>query len=190
MSLLDELRLYRPKKVPCKDDVVTDIREVSAEELLAKRASINISRIERKTRDLRQQEGDEYYKDDYLDYIKSIQFLDRKRLLKGSECDADYSVGFISIIFSGLRYKIYGWLRKKYPLNEQDPHEEIAFRVYDRLRLRNAQLRELEEQARGYLVDGDLKSEAESNALYDNKKQEFPKPGLRAYKLAVTDLFC
>ena len=123
-------------------------------------------------------------------YIKGIQYADRKKLLQ-SKKENENKKG-----------------------NDTDQHEAVATRVYERLRLRNAQLRELEEQARGYLVNDDLKAASDKqdekekghlssilNPLADfyakispDCKSEADKSkainvGTRAYHLAVTDLF-
>lgn len=187
MSLFDDLRLYRPDKVQGIVNVASCIKEPTAEELLVERANINRFRIENKLYDLRQKGDDRYYDDDYDDYIKSIQFIDRKKLLCGDDKLQGYG-GVVPMIYAGVKYKIYRWLREKYPDHEQDPHEKVAVRVYDRLRLRNAQLRELEEQARGYLVNGDLRLNS-AKGSYSVKNQDVSAVGIRAYRLAVTDLF-
>lgn len=105
-----------------------------------------------------------------IDYIKMLQFIDREHLLK-----SDYE--------------------------RDDEHEQIAIKVYRRLRLRYAQLRELEEQAQAFLVNRDLvdmaaKKNATPNSILpfigkssDADNKPIPQASIRAYNLAVTDLF-
>jgi hypothetical protein len=85
-----------------------------------------------------------------------------------------------------------------------DPHDDIAARVYRRLRLRHAHLRQLEELTRSYRVHEDSSNRLDPSpgeppqpAVHtfregpeeDKRSASKLTPSQRAYHLAVTDLF-
>lgn len=91
-----------------------------------------------------------------------------------------------------------------------DEHDDIAIKVYKRLRLRHSQLSKVEEEACNYKVykeleklysqkttdisweenNGNLNSTISSKTETEKQKSElYEHPSLRAYHLAVTDLF-
>ena len=143
--------------------------------------------------------------DNYTDYIESLQLIDRKKLIEEEhrKVEEHRAANWI--------FKFIRWVKKWFLKNDKDPHEQVAMRVYERLRLRNAQLRELEEQARGFLVNDDLKvasvkqdekwllseffelfakiSAASAGKSFEADCKRTPNVGSRAYHLAVTDLF-
>jgi len=152
-------------------------------------------------------------KGSYEKYINEIQYLDRKKLLEAKRDnengDHHYQKWFI---WRRIKFLLRNLMKIILPINNKDPHEEVAIRVYERLRLRNAQLRELEEQAQGYLVNKDVKAASEelddkgflssilvplsdfitkisSNKKYLSDSKPAISVGARAYHLASTDLF-
>jgi hypothetical protein len=159
-------------------------------ELLCKR----INALENNKNQINNQEST--LTDNYKDYIEGIQFIDRKQLLRGKEEPQDWEPSqenLIKVLWDGVNSGILRWAKRHFPISEKDPHQKIAFRVYNRLRFRNAQLRELEEQARGYLVHNDLKSASAKKeyggpiaSARNSDEADFAK---RAYNIAVTDLF-
>ncbi len=164
-------------------------------------------------KDVNENKEDKKGKLPYEEYINEIQYLDRKKLLeakRGNENGDDHYQKWF--IWRRITFRLRDWMKVILPINNKDPHEEVAIRVYERLRLRNAQLRELEEQAHGYIVNKDMKAASEkldnkgflSSILMplsdfitkissDKKHISDSKPatsvGARAYHLASTDLF-
>ena len=113
----------------------------------------------------------------YEKYINEIQYLDRKKLLEAkrdNENGDDHCQKWF--IWRRIKFMLRNSMKFILPINNKDPHEEVAIRVYERLRLRNAQLRELEEQAQEYLINKE-------------KQDDEITIGKRAYHLASTDLF-
>lgn len=105
----------------------------------------------------------------YINYVDSLQLFYRKLLLD----------------FFNTNKSNNNQNKKQKKEDSETLHEKISADVFRRLRLRNAQLRELEEQARSYLVNNELNSKT-NNSDRDNNSSNF---GIRAYHLAVTDLF-
>lgn len=115
----------------------------------------------------------------YIDYIDSLQLYYRKILLDLFEENKPNNKKTNPI------FNIKKWLKQSKTEDLEKLHEKISADVFRRLRLRNAQLRELEEQARSYLVNNELNFKT-TNSDKDNNSSSF---GIRAYHLAVTDLF-
>ncbi len=89
--------------------------------------------------------------------------------------------------------------RKVYGKDKMEVHEDIARKVYRRLRHRYAQVSELEEQARMLRVNEGKKKYSEDDTVntgpsasvrkdFESKKEKI-SVGVRSYRLAVTDLF-